>query len=246
MKNRWVTMCVLGFLAATNIICAQTSKPIKLKPIKFISVEVEEPSDIAIAPTNESYYIVSDNGYLFETDLLGKIIRKADYFGLDCEAVTIHNNQVFVAEEMSRKIRVFNIDDLSLQSTFTLPYSGGRNKGYEAMTYNHAKSCFVIITEKDPVYLFELNADFSVINELDLSSLARDISAATWHDDSLWLLSDEDMQVIRLNPNTYKEEGRWYIPVINPEGIAFNKQGQMLIVADDMQRLYYFEIQAQP
>ena len=99
----------------------------------------------------------------------------------------------------------------------------------------------VILTEKDPIYLFELNEDLSIYNEILLDGIARDISAATYHEDHLWLLSDEDRTVFKLNPNNYKVLGAWKFPIINPEGLVFNKKGQMVIVSDDMEKFFIFE-----
>jgi uncharacterized protein YjiK len=216
--------------------------PPKLKPISYVHVDVPEPSDIAVNPLKpNSYFVVSDDGFLFEIDGNGKIIRKADFTGIDCEGVHADSNFVYVVEEFTRKIRVFDIHTFELKQTRVFPYGGGRNKAYESITYNPVRSSFVMLTEKDPIYLLELDDDLRLVNEHYLEGIARDISAATFYDDHLWLLSDEDMHVIKLNPQTYKEVARWYIPVINPEGICFDN-GQMLIVSDDMERLYRFPI----
>ncbi|MDI1255399.1 MAG: SdiA-regulated domain-containing protein [Flavobacterium sp.] len=219
----------------------QAQETISLKPEKFISLEIPEPSDICFRPDGKSMFIVSDNGYLFETDTQGKIIRKADYAGMDDEAVYVDEKFVYAVEEVTRKIKIFNINTLKLERTVYLPYAGGRNKGYEAFTFNKAKNKFVILTEKDPIYLFELDTDLKVVNEISLGKIARDIASATYYNDFLWLLSDEDMTVFKVDPNSYEVLGKWSVPIINPEGIAFDKNGNMLIQSDDMKRLYFFK-----
>jgi uncharacterized protein YjiK len=128
----------------------------------------------------------------------------------------------------------------------TIPYAGGRNKGYEALTFNKSKNRWALIVERDPIILFELDADFKITNQVDLSLIARDISAASYHNDSLWLLSDEDMMLLQLNPMTYEVLHQWKLPVINPEGFAFDQDGKLLITCDDMQRLYYFNNPEKP
>ncbi|MGK4567529.1 SdiA-regulated domain-containing protein [Flavobacterium sp. 3HN19-14] len=216
-------------------------KAVSIKPEKYISLDIPEPSDVCFRPDGKSMFIVSDNGFLFETDTEGKIIRKADYAGLDNEAVYVDEKYVYAVEEVTRKIKIFDVNTLKLERTVNLPYSGGRNKGYEALTFNKAKNKFVILTEKDPVYLFELDADLKVVNEINMSKIARDISAATYYNNALWLLSDEDMTVFKLDPNTYEVLAKWKVPIINPEGIAFDKSGNLLIQSDDMKRLYFFK-----
>ena len=74
----------------------------------------------------------------------------------------------------------------------------------------------------------------------DISYVAKDISSARFYKDELFLLSDEDMMLIKVNPLTYEVIQKWSLPVINPEGLAFDKDGNILITCDDMQRLYYF------
>lgn len=220
---------------------AQKQKPTKITPERKIHINIPEPSDVCIHPNGKTLFIVSDDGFLFETDLEGTIIRKADYKGLDCEGVFANENYVYVAEEFSRKIRVFDINNLTIEKTVRLEYNGGRNSGYEAITFNKAKNRFLLFTEKNPIYLFELDENLQKINEIDLSHISRDISATTYHNNYLWLLGDEDMTVYKLNPNTYEVLNSWKIPVVNPEGLTFDHNGNMLILSDDMQLLYYFK-----
>lgn len=216
------------------------TKPVKIKPLSFHIIHVPEPSDICVHPFDNSFFVVSDNGFLFQVDSSGNVIRKADYLGYDCEGVYADEKHVYVVEEMTRKIKLFDIDSLNLLRTVYLSYAGGRNKAYESFTFNKAKNRFIIITEKDPIYLFELDENLSVIQEINLGKIAGDISAATFYENHIWLLSDEDMQVMKLDPMSYEVLNRWAIPVVNPEGIAFNKKGQMIIVSDDMERMYIF------
>ena len=79
------------------------------------------------------------------------------------------------------------------------------------------------------------------INEIDLSKISRDISAATFYKDHLWLLGDEDMTVYKLNPKNYQVLNSLKLPVVNPEGLTFDTNGNLLILSDDMQLLYYFK-----
>ena len=88
--------------------------------------------------------------------------------------------------------------------------------------------------------LFELDTDFKVTGQTDLSNFAEDISSARFHNGFLWLLSDEDSMLLKLNASTYEVLQKWSLPVINPEGLVFDKDGNLLIACDDMQRVYYF------
>ncbi len=220
---------------------AQKQKTIKIKPERKIYINIPEPSDICIHPNGTSFFIVSDNGYLFETDLEGTVIRKADLKGLDYEGVYADENYVYVVDEFSRTITVLDINTLEIKKTVPIPYSGGRNAAYEAITFNKTTNKFLLFTEKNPIYLFELNENFQKENEIDLSKISRDISAASYHNNHLWLLGDEDMMVYKLDPKTYKVVNCWKVPIVNPEGLTFDQKGNMLILSDDMQLLYYFK-----
>lgn len=208
--------------------------------MKFQNIKVHEPSDVCSAPGNSNLFMVSDDGNLFETDGQGKIIRKASFEGIDFEAVHVNETTVFVVDETLRKIRVFDRQTLSLVKTINVPYSGGRNKGFESITYNESKKCFVLVTESDPIYIIEYNEAFQQINELRFEG-AKDISSARWHNNKLWLLSDEEMTVFQLNPENYSVEKSYKIPVLNPEGLCFNGNNEMLITSDDLEKLYFFK-----
>lgn len=227
---------ILFFLTFTLSGNAQKVLPTE----QWIHSEVSEPSDICLHPSGKSFFVVSDNGFLYEVDFQAEILRQADYLGYDCEGVFADDNFVYVVEEMTRKVKIFDIQTLTLQRTIYVPYSGGRNKAYESITFNQAKGVFVLFTEKDPIYLFELNKDFQVVNEIRMDKLARDVSGVTFYNNHLWVLSDEDRTIFKLNPKTYTVVDSWRLNVVNPEGIAFDKEGNLYILSDDMERMYIY------
>ena len=217
------------------------AQDLKLKPTEKLSIDIPEPSDVALAHSGQSLFIVSDDGYLFETDLKGKVLRKAEtYKGVDDEAVYADENYVYAVEEFSRTIKLFDLETLTLQRTYEMPYHGGRNKSYEAFTFNKARNRFLLITEKDPTYLFELDKSFEKINTIDISHIARDISAATVYNGYVWLLSDEDRSIYKLNAETYEVLSQWEIPVLNPEGLTFDTNDNIIVISDAMRKIYYF------
>ena len=68
----------------------------------------------------------------------------------------------------------------------------------------------------------------------------NDMSSACYYNHKLWLLSDEDHTVFKMNPDDYTIEKKFSVPVYNPEGICFDEDGTMRIVSDDMHRLFVF------
>jgi uncharacterized protein YjiK len=236
------------FLAAAAFcsLASAAQKCVVLKPVKSISIRIPEPSDICYNAKGDTFFIVSDNGVLFETDYNGKILRQVKQADTDFEAVYSDDQFVYAVDETHRNIFLYSIDTFKVMRTENIPYYGGRNKGYEAFTFNKSKNEFVVFTEKDPAWLFELDKDFSIKNRINVSSLTTDISAATYYNNALWILGDEDRCLIKLNPETYEVIAKWKLPVINPEGFAFDKDGNFLVTCDDMQRLYYFNNPEQP
>jgi uncharacterized protein YjiK len=236
MQNKNYLLLGIGLL---TINCF-AQKPTVLKPNRWITVAIPEPSDICYHADTNTFYVVSDDGMLFETDQEGKIIRSIVENDADFEAVFTDQTNVYAVNERHRKIEVYNSISLQKNKTITVPFGGGRNRAYEALTFNKSKNSFILVVEKDPITLFELDANFVITNQIDLSKIARDIAAASYYNNFLWLLSDEDRTVFKLNPNSYEVIGKWELPVINPEGLAFDKNGDLLITCDDMQRIYYF------
>ncbi|KAB1154940.1 SdiA-regulated domain-containing protein [Flavobacterium luteum] len=211
-----------------------------LKPTRFINVAIPEPSDICYNSKTNTFYIVSDTGILFETDSNAKIIRKIVQKDTDFEAVYSDDNKVYAVDETNRNIYIYDSTTFKEDKVINLPYNGGKNKGYEAFTYNTDNQKFILLTEKDPIILFELDLDFKITKQTILNSIAKDISSAKYYHDFLWLLSDESMMLMKLNPNTYEVIQKWTLPVINPEGFAFDSNGNLIVTCDDMQRMYYF------
>lgn len=212
-----------------------------LKPFKKIRTNVPEPSDIAYSPNFDSFYIVSDEGFLFQTDTMGKKIRCSSFTGVDYEGIYADDKNIYVADERTRRVIVYSQDSLAFVRQNEVAYSGGMNLGYEGMTYNPKRKCFVLAIEKSPNWLFEVNNDLVKINEIKLN-LSADVSSIYYYNDFIYILSDEDQMVFRLDPNTYKILNKWRIPVTNPEGMAFDKQGNLVVLSDFEQMIFKFQL----
>jgi len=241
---RQSTCVLIGSLLLSSIGFAQ--KVTALKPTHWVSIDVPEPSDINYNAKTDSFFIVSDNGILFETDKTGKVLRKLAQKDTDFEAVYSDNQFVYAVDETNRNIYQYGIADFKLIQTINKPYSGAKNKGYESFAYKPYANQYVLITERDPITLFELDAEFAITKTVNLGEIARDISSATFYHNFLWLLSDESMQILKVNPETYEVLAKWSIPVVNPEGMTFDNQGNLYITSDDMQRLYFFNNPEKP
>jgi uncharacterized protein YjiK len=132
----------------------------------------------------------------------------------------------------------YSIKDFALVNTVYVSYAGGRNKSFESIA-KRSEGGFVLFTEKDPVWMFELNEQLQETGRAKWN-LPGDISAATFHNNALWLLSDERAEIWLTDLVQKSIVKRFKLPVLNPEGIAFLPNGTLLILSDDEHRLYFF------
>jgi uncharacterized protein YjiK len=212
----------------------------KLKHNWSKKLSIPEPSDICLNQAKDGFFIVSDDGILYETNLEGLVLRKSPFHGFDFEAVFADTNGLFVMDERTRSIHSFNVSDLKVKRTVEVNYNGGRNKGFESLTWNKMKKCYVAFTEKDPTWAFELDQNFAVLNKVKVKGMS-DISAAAYQNNKLFLLSDEDHAIFRFDPETYQFEKKFKLKVVNPEGLTFGPDGGLYVVSDDMGIMYRFD-----
>lgn len=231
---------LLTIIIGMSISSAYAQRGKLLWPEKKLKVHIAEPSDIAIVPGNNRTFVVSDNGQLYEMDSNGHVMHKAEVEGVDFEGVTYHNGKIYVSEESFRKILEFDTNGLKNTAVYEYTYSGGRNDGVEAITFNEAKNRFILITEKSPCMLFETDEHFQVINTVTLPKEISEVSAVCYHNGYLYVLGDEQHAVFKLNPNDYSLIQSWNIGITNPEGIAFNSNNELIIVSDDRAMQFTF------
>lgn len=226
------------FLVALTVSCAT------MTPRFEKSLRISEPSDIAYSRSDDSLYIVSDNGHIYQTDKNGRILRKADYSqGDDFEGICVNQSSLFVVNESLRRVYEFDKESLTMIRMIPLEYSGGRNRGFESITYNPEKEIYILITEKDPLLIYELDKDFIFRKVVEPAGLTE-ISSACWYDGFLWVLSDEERTVYQLRDKDYSIIKKWVIDVPNPEGIALDDE-TIYILSDDFGRLYSYNLPGQ-
>jgi uncharacterized protein YjiK len=219
-------------------------KAVDLKPEQKISLSISEPSDIAKDPNGKGYYIVSDGGKLFKTDENGSVLESADFDGADLEGVYAKGKYVYIVNESAREISVLDANNMKkLVRRFTIPYNGPRNQGFESIAMSEAGDTLYLITEKSPVLLYRVCMDKNGMNQAyDYVPLKqfKEISSCTYYQGKWWLLSDEERTVYQCDKD-FNIEKSYRIPVLNPEGICFSQEGKMLIVSDDLHKIFVFK-----
>jgi len=202
---------------------------------------LSEPSDICLTIADpDHYYIVSNRGSIGETDNHGKVLRRTKYDGSDYEAICTKDNQIYAFDESARRIDVIDEKDFKVRKSVYVHFAGGRNKSFEGLTYVPSEKKFIATIEK-PAMVYELDEQLHVISQMETKQFGE-LSAVTYYKNYLWFLSDEGHCVMKVNPADYSIEKTWKLPVINPEGIAFDKDGNLLILSDDMAMLFKFKM----
>lgn len=209
-----------------------------LVPQNTFQIKVPEPSGITYNPDADVFYIIGDNGTLFQTDKTGNIIKKSPERGMDFEGILYSDSFIYVSEEMNRNVIKFDLN-LKSKATYTINYSGGRNKGFESITRNPKNGNFVMATEKDPVLIYEFDKDFNQLNKQKFEGVS-DISALTFFKNDLFILSDEDNVILQLNAETFEIKNKFPLKIINPEGLCFDTKGNMYVISDGMAKLFVF------
>lgn len=215
------------------------AKPVQIKPYETHRLSLNEPSEICYAG-QDKFIVLANKGFVYETNRAGKVIRKSKDTGLDIEGACIANDKLYVSDESLRLVMIYNLGDLSLMETKQLNYLGPRNLGFEAITFNPESETFLLATEKNPQVFAEYTKDFQPIRQFSLEGI-REVSALTFHNGFLYVLSDEENSVFKINLQSKSVMQRWTLPLINPEGICFTPSGDMVIVSDDMGKLFCFK-----
>ena len=236
------TLTLFVFFTAPVFLCSwkKDTPHCKFKFEHFKSLKnIPEPSDVVYDKETNHFFIVSDHGMLFECNLDGSIIRKAEYEGLDFEGVEVKDSFLYVSDESPRKVYKYRKSDLSMVKEYSVSWAGAMNKAFESITYNYAKKCFVLVAQY-PTVIIEYNDDFKEINRYKFHS-TRDVSDARWYNGDIYLLGSLDETIFKCDPITY-EVKEWYkIDVLNPEGLAFDADGNVTITSDNLQRIYFFK-----
>jgi hypothetical protein len=212
-------------------------KPIRIFPEHKIRLNVPEPSDLAWFAG--AWFVVSDNGFLYRCSEDFTSCVKTDILGADFEALAADGEGLWVSEESLRLLHRYNAQ-LERMTTLSLQENGPLNAGFEALAWDPGRRLLIGVTESPPV-IFEIENGIQRAFQYRLA-VRGDISAATVHEGALWLLGDENRKLYRLSLPSYAIERVYALPVVNPEGVAFDSQGRLLVLSDDRQTVYCFRL----
>lgn len=231
---------IFSIIISSWALVSFAQKDLLLKPDSSKHIKISEPSDICFSSSRNSYFVVGDNGKLYETNKSGEIIKQASHKGVDFEGVEVVGDKVFVMEEARRNVLVFGIDSLNLLYSFPIQYNGGRNKGFESLTFNQNLNLFYAFTERDPLWLYIFDTTFTSVQRIKLNLPISDVSAACYNNGFLWIISDENALLLKLNTTDFNVQKKWRLPIINVEGLAFSGN-DIVLVSDAMQKMFWIK-----
>jgi uncharacterized protein YjiK len=226
------------FLIITTVNSAFGQK-YHIKPINKFNVKLNEPSEIVYLDKNK-FLVLANKAFMYEVDATGKVLRELNYKGYDLEAACIAEGKLYVVDESYRTVTVFD-QNYKVIATHQINFSGSRNLSFESLTYNPETKMFYAATEKKPAQLFEFDQNFNMLNQYSIKGI-KEVSALNWHNGQLYILSDEQHTIFKADVSNRTIIQQWEIPVINPEGLAFDENDNLLIVSDDMNKLFTFRL----
>ena len=212
-----------------------------------IIVKIPEASGISYCANTDTLIVVNDEGSYYEINTKGKILQKVKLGKYDLEAVVCEENEIiFVREDKG----IFLLDrETGKKKKISLDtfYKGKKLKLFDkkegiegiakvgnilylAKQSNKKKKSFIAVVKMKPY-------PSRIIDVLEHH--IADTSGLTYHDGSLYMVSDKKDLLIRYDLDKKKsiqkiklEKGAW-------EGIAFDRKGHVYLADDDGRVLKY-------
>lgn len=239
MKTCWIFLIVLALTCTLNL----QAQRISLKPIKTVGLALNEPSEIIASANPTMFYILGEKARLFEWDAQHNTFSKTTFEGYDVEGACMYKQQLVIVDESMRWVYALDTSTWKTMFSTELLYGGARNLGFESITYIPESNHFILATEKAPCVFYEMDDQFHTLNRMSIKGI-REVSSMCYHNNKLYVLSDEDASIFEVDMPTKQVMKTYTIPVINPEGLCFNQQGELMVVSDDMNKLFIFKLPA--
>lgn len=224
---------------------------------RLIEDTIEEPSGICFLKQTGTLFVVSDEGFIFEIDKLGKILRRS-YLGGDLEDVCPgpDANTLLVAVEREDKLLVVDWRNLvSIQEILIDSWADGRlileeddDHGIEGLIYyrgtvlvtnqsyiivdstsGHKSDSSALLTIAPPK-CHDCDAEIVFVDYQQYPDLAA-VSAPS-DSSNLFLISDEEDLLLEYNPVAGVIVEEYKLFGEEQEGLAFDDEGNLYIAQD--------------
>lgn len=206
-----------------------------LKHADAINLDVPEPSDFCF-DGSDSIFVVSDQGALYKTSVKTGKSRLLLEWGSDLEGISLSGDTLRLVDERYRQVAVISKKASRVDLFYELPYQGARNSAYESIAYLENTKQFVLVTEKDPCTFHLFDMQFKQAGKFSIKGI-NEVSSIICNNQWLYVLSDEERTIYRIN-DAHEISRKYKIAIWNPEGIAFDREGNCWVLSDDLARIY--------
>jgi len=238
-----ITFCL--FLSAVPAV-GQDRVSFTLQLLENASVEVPEPSGLALHADGRALWTVSDRtNQVYKLTLTGETLDTLSYEGDDLEGIAydpVHHT-LLVVEEKAREVVQLDTTGRELRRAAVAVEENKSNKGLEGITINPADRHVFVLNEKSPKLLLELDNSLVLVGQYKLA-FAKDYSAIAFDAESqgLWIVSDNSRSLTFCDL-TGQALHSFILEIDKPEGVALDNENNLLyIISDSEQMLYRFEI----
>lgn len=205
-------------------------------------VNIPEASWICYFEKNDSFFVASDEGSVYEISKKGKILQKNKLWKYDLEWIMCENNKLYVLEEESGNLLELKPKDLSLIKIIKNNLSKKDRKKYfdadsgaEWLTSDGKNIYISTQHKKNNLLEFTLKDDELILKKVfDIEM--DDLSGLTFHKKDLYILSDKHDVIWIYDIKTEKVIKKIPLPKGNWEGIVFDNKGDIYL-ADDAGRV---------
>ncbi|MEA2104399.1 MAG: SdiA-regulated domain-containing protein [Candidatus Cloacimonadota bacterium] len=224
---------------------ANNSNTSLLKIIEEYELDVPEPSGLTYDSHSNTLWTVSDrpDNKVYQIDFQGNILTILNYQGEDLEGIEYDANDstLWIIEEGERKLVHIDLNGNFLTS-YNIQIEGLDNNGLEANCIDDEHN-FYLLNEKNPGLFIELNSDFSIKSEIELTN-CEDYSGMCFDKtrEGFWIVSDQSRKLFFYSIE--HEIGVDYnLPFDKAEGVVYiSEESRFYIVSDSEQKLYVCEI----
>lgn len=214
---------------------------------KMSSINVPEPSGLAISYDGNFFWCVSDSDRkVYKLDKDGNIIKSFVIIGEDIEGVTVIDSlRIALVIERTREVVVTDTSGNELiRKKFNL--NGRLNEGLEGICFDVYSNNFYLVNEKNPGLLIKTDSSFTEVYRKEIM-IAKDYSDIFFaaEDTTLWILSDESKKIIHADLNGIMIN-QYSIDVQQPEGLVVDyTTKKVYVVSDKKEELYEFKLPLQ-
>lgn len=210
-----------------------------LQRIAGARLPLREASGLAYHPERGTLFSVGDDtGKAYEIGLgdSPSVVREVpleDGKKHDLEGIAIaRDGGLLVAAERKRRILRYGLDG-ALRSKHDVEIRGkSDNAGLEGLSVDPESGRIFAVHERKPKRLLELSSTFEVVRSEKIKGL-DDLSGVCAHGGSLWIVSDDSAELVRLaqSEDGWELAERWSLERTSAEGIAI--VGPRLYIAYD-------------